>query len=515
MSRFKMMIRVVAVVAMVSGPAWAWTMYYDGFAYTPASTAADYKLGSPATYPYHVGDPTYFGNPPEGPYPPSAWVGAPSSSGVGYWPYIWPDNFAYTGLPAPTGNVAVLYGSASNNGKTSRVSLIDLKQAPPSGPYRTVYRGKLFYSMMVKVIEAPRSTQGTLGNGFFHAGFNEQPPDPTLPTPSLTRACARLRLRAGSTSIDNTFQVGVESDTGDNSTIVWDDNNTYTSGVDSTAIFVVVSYEFKDGSATDDVSSMWVNPDAATLGAASPPAYATGATSFPLTSTGGDIHFGQIASFFIREGGNSQGTGTQGVQRVVFDEVRIGTSWADVTSNVPCTAPTVAAINPAGGRAGLSLTGVQITGTGFIQGVTQVWLKAAGEPNIQGNNVDVIDSEHLVCNFNIPETAADGFRDVVVITCPESPGTLVAGFAIGTLCKDPRFDADGDTDVDMADFAVFQRCYTGDNDPSGRYDMEKCACFNADGDTDVDLTDLVAFQACAAGPGVAADPACDNPAAAP
>jgi hypothetical protein len=345
---------------------------------------------------------------------------------------------------------------------------------------------------------------------------------------------------------------------------------------------------------------MWVNPAADTLGAPWAPTYVTNGTAFPLTSTGGDAFTGTIRSFFIREGGNAQGTATMGVQRVVFDELRIGTSWADVTSNVPCTPPAIQAIATGGGSAGTQLLNVSVSGTNFVQGVTEVRLKMTGQPDIVAANVNVVDPENLVCDIAIPGNAAAGARDVVVTTCPDSPATLggafqvscdtptiaavspASGFAGATVtpltvsgtnfaagatgvrltmpgqpdivatgvavsspssltctvalpsgavaglrtvqvatcaaatladafnlrrCNDPRYDGDGDGDVDMGDFAEFQRCLTtGSGGPADPI----CRCMNADGNTEINLPDLNGLLNCASGPGVAADTTCDD-----
>lgn len=77
-------------------------------------------------------------------------------------------------------------------------------------------------------------------------------------------------------------------------------------------------------------------------------------------------------------------------------------------------------------------------------------------------------------------------------------------------------DVDGDGDVDQADFAVFQICYTG-MDGGVLADPDYCQCFdrrnndNSPGqDNDVDSFDLAAFEDCASGPGVPANAACDD-----
>jgi len=75
-------------------------------------------------------------------------------------------------------------------------------------------------------------------------------------------------------------------------------------------------------------------------------------------------------------------------------------------------------------------------------------------------------------------------------------------------CPDPFADTDADGDVDMTDFARWQRCFTADGDAAI---AAGCACFDRDENGRIDaLADFSAFAACARGPGVAADPTCDG-----
>ncbi|MBN1811685.1 MAG: hypothetical protein JXA14_07610 [Anaerolineae bacterium] len=68
-------------------------------------------------------------------------------------------------------------------------------------------------------------------------------------------------------------------------------------------------------------------------------------------------------------------------------------------------------------------------------------------------------------------------------------------------CNDPRFDADGDGDVDGGDFGAFQACLTG----SGATEiLDGCRCMNSNGDTAIDSIDLGVFEGCASGPGIVA-----------
>ncbi|HPR27615.1 lamin tail domain-containing protein, partial [Lentimicrobium sp.] len=83
------------------------------------------------------------------------------------------------------------------------------------------------------------------------------------------------------------------------------------------AVLVVVSYEFVEGTG-NDVVNIWVNPAAASLGAAIPPA----ATATATNTDGTDL--GSISQFFIRQDSDSE------TPFIDMDECRVGTSWADV-----------------------------------------------------------------------------------------------------------------------------------------------------------------------------------------
>jgi len=58
-------------------------------------------------------------------------------------------------------------------------------------------------------------------------------------------------------------------------------------------------------------------------------------------------------------------------------------------------------------------------------------------------------------------------------------------------------DADTDCDVDLADFGIFQRCFTG---PDGAPIGPDCRMLDFDGDEDVDLDDYAQFHAAITGP---------------
>jgi hypothetical protein len=74
-------------------------------------------------------------------------------------------------------------------------------------------------------------------------------------------------------------------------------------------------------------------------------------------------------------------------------------------------------------------------------------------------------------------------------------------------CGTPWADHDGDSDVDLADFAALQACPTS-SPPMSEY----CTCLDRDADGQVTLVELAGFADCLAssGPDVAADPACGD-----
>jgi hypothetical protein len=82
----------------------------------------------------------------------------------------------------------------------------------------------------------------------------------------------------------------------------------------NTTVFLVGAYTFVSGTG-NDVSTLWINPSAATFGAETAPA-------FTLQATGG-TDMTAITQFLLR--------GAAGSPAGEIDELRIGTSWASVT----------------------------------------------------------------------------------------------------------------------------------------------------------------------------------------
>jgi hypothetical protein len=164
-------------------------------------------------------------------------------------------------------------------------------------PITSTTSGTVYYSFLMKI---GSMTGVTDANGGYFAGIGE----------SSTNLGATLWTKR----VDDTnFNLGIEVRTA---------NATYstTSYQTGQTYFVVVGYTFNTGTAADDVVSLWVNP---TVNAAMPTATLTdsqAATAIDLLNA---------STFFLRQ---DSATETPAVQ---VDELRIGTTWADV---VPQTA---------------------------------------------------------------------------------------------------------------------------------------------------------------------------------
>ena len=189
--------------------------------------------------------------------------------------------------------------------------------------------GTLYYSFALKVADL-----GSLGtSGGFAVAFNNAQ-GAQVGTPSVVTAC--LMMRSVVSAASGNFNIGIRKATG---TPTWD--STVFSITDPNPIFVVASLQFNTGNSTDDVASMWLNPSSSTFGNPSAPFTA-------LTHTGVN-DTGPIASlvFFRRA------TAANQAADMFSDEIRVGTTWADVTPPIP--EPASMALATIGGFALLGL----------------------------------------------------------------------------------------------------------------------------------------------------------------
>jgi hypothetical protein len=189
-------------------------------------------------------------------------------------------SLSYAGLPASQGNkVRLLNGS----------NYID----PGLDLATTVSSGVIYASMIVNVVnEGTNSTTGDYFFAFAPAGTSDYR--------------VRLYLRRGSAA--GKFQLGVRTTSSDSGT-VWQSQEQDT----GTPVFVVAAYQFNAGP-NDDVGLIYINP---ALGQPSPPsATVTGASGTDATN---------IGRVTLRQGSSVT------TQIVEVDELRVSTSWTDVT----------------------------------------------------------------------------------------------------------------------------------------------------------------------------------------
>lgn len=126
-------------------------------------------------------------------------------------------------------------------------------------------------------------------------------------TTGVTAFSGRLFIRMG--SVENTFNIGILNNSGGTAAPSF----ISTDYPVNTTIFVVVKYDLGTNTA-----SIFVNP---TIGGTEGTASATNSTGTTVAPT-------QIAALAIRQGGNA----TTGTGNVEIDELRLGTTWASVTS---------------------------------------------------------------------------------------------------------------------------------------------------------------------------------------
>ena len=203
-------------------------------------------------------------------------------------PRIVAGNLTYTGLPASQGNSVSFGGS----GESARLNTSSVTGS-----------GTVYYSFILDVT----SIAGLSTSGVFWAGFNNsQGSQTSTPTAVATRIYTKT---SGSG-----FVLGVDKNSGSTSDWYWDST---TRNVGET-LFIVGAYELNSGTTSDDVSKLWIYPNGGTFSDTTEPAPTLTAP------TGADITLGQVASFDLFDRVASQPSGT-------IDELRIGTSWADVT----------------------------------------------------------------------------------------------------------------------------------------------------------------------------------------
>lgn len=283
----KKLLCLLTLTALAALPCSAAPLLYDGFDYTAGQFLAPLNdtSGSPNPGQLNV---AYGVN----------WRYAGGGAAANNAPSVANNGLTYAGLMPGVGNSAAY--------DTTQLGSARIQVTPSA-----ISSGTVFWSGLLRVNIIGTLTTGV--NGMLLGGFNNTAGAGTLPTVYGSV----LRIRTDS-SDPNVYHIGTAMNGGTGTGNVQFDNATsYLAGQ---TVFVVGSYEFVTGS-NNDIARMWINPGVGTFGAGSAP------TETLISAPGGTVAdaFASLISFNLR---NVNTVGTPGVQ---FDELRVGTSWADVT----------------------------------------------------------------------------------------------------------------------------------------------------------------------------------------
>jgi hypothetical protein len=297
---YRLTFSAVVVVCSSAMPARAGLLFYEGFAPNAVQTGPyNYQPGEPlAAFP----DPIVVQE--NGQYNEN------SQHAAKYWRYIGSGatnqaapkidsgSLTYPGLTPSTGNKLVFDMTQIASARIQVANAVSTD---------TVYWSGLFQ------VSALGPTLNTV-NGALMGGFNN-----TVGTGTSANAVGAV-LRIRKDPVDGTkYDIGTAMNSG---TAVG--NIQWSSGFTPSAdpIFIVGAYEFVSG-ANNDKAYMWINPSISTFGAGTAPSPTL--TSNPLVADS----FASISTFNLR---NVNTVGTAAAQ---FDELRVGTDWASVTTPEP------------------------------------------------------------------------------------------------------------------------------------------------------------------------------------
>jgi hypothetical protein len=186
--------------------------------------------------------------------------------------------------------------------------------------------GRVYYSMLVNVSNISNLTDTAAGS--FFAGF--QPHTQVSPAvSSIATGGGNLLIHRDSDNA-NAYNLGVAASAGGagNADRVFDT----TEFAQGETVFAVVAYQMNPGT-NDDDAFLWLNPDPSTYGA-------TTAPTPTITSNGANTpanDHGPVASFYLRNNGVEP-------DFTLVDDLRVATSWAQVTQLVPEPAAVVTAV---------------------------------------------------------------------------------------------------------------------------------------------------------------------------
>ena len=101
--------------------------------------------------------------------------------------------------------------------------------------------------------------------------------------------------------------------------------------------------------------------------------------------------------------------------------------WAWRYDGIP-PAPEITTIQPDSGLSGDIVSSASVLGAYFLL-PDSLWLEAAGEPKILADNVEVVSSSEITCDFDLVR-ARHGWRDLIVRNIDGQKDTLVSAFYV-------------------------------------------------------------------------------------
>jgi len=278
-------------------------LLYDGFNYTagellaPLTDTAAMPMPGQHNVEYNV-DWRYTG---------------PGVVGTNEPPGITAGSLTATGLPASAGN-SVMFDTSQLG--AARVAIPD---GPASGP--RYYWSGLFRVNTLGNLRPISLASAT--NGVYMAAFNTTV-GPQASLPGSVGALLLVRPDFEVTPLEpkpDSYQLGTSA-TPNNNDRVWASSSPQAVG---STVFLVASYESVTGT-NNDIVKMWINPAPSTFGIAEDMLPAE--TLLSQNPVGADLS--TVASFVLRNNPNIYDETTNWQ----FDELRIGTTWASVTTAV-------------------------------------------------------------------------------------------------------------------------------------------------------------------------------------
>jgi hypothetical protein len=218
---------------------------------------------------------------------------------------------APSGFPATNGKAAALIGGGSARSDQTELARMNMPSQIATANTSTYYSMLLHVSDLTGLTVA--NTNLNAANDLIASFNNSTGATNTRPT----IFAGELVMRLGSAA--STYNLGVRSTTTVNNTTF------FSSDIAANAdLFVVVRYTSGATLGTGGLSELWINPSSATFGAPTAPA-ATGSTIGTFSATASNDH---LDSLLI--GGGIANNAAPNETNI--DELRVGTSWADVTS---------------------------------------------------------------------------------------------------------------------------------------------------------------------------------------